>query len=124
MAEQTDEQLEGAWTFAYNQFSATRYTKDYAQYRSYYDGIQDLTFATAKFARAFGKIFEAFAYNRCQSVVDGIADRLRIKKIAVDEKAMASGGTGLQEQVDLIWRMNRFDRKQGEMFTESLKCGD
>lgn len=118
-----DVALENAWNWAYQQFQSTRYTRDYPTYRDYYDGIQDLTFATAKFARAFGKIFDAFAYNRCQTVVDSVADRLKIKKMAVDETLMA-GNAGLQEKVDLIWRFNRFDRKQGEMFTEALKCGD
>lgn len=107
-------------------------TARYQKYREYYDGIQALEFASAKFANTFGSQFQAFAYNRSAAVVDTIADRLQLVGMVVesDNTDLEAGG-GETDQADpvalaiaQIWQFNRMDRFQGEVHTEALKCGD
>lgn len=50
----------------------------YATCQDYYDGDQPLLFATEKFRNTFGNLFKEFADNLCPTVVDAVADRLKI----------------------------------------------
>jgi hypothetical protein len=120
---QTIEQLADDLKWAAAQFSSTRYKDSYKIYREYYDGIQNLAFATPKFNATFGKLFTEFAYNRSQSVVDAISDRLKLTGFT----ATAEGGAkdeATETDLQRIWRVNKMDRRQGEVHTEELKCGD
>lgn len=120
---QTTEQIAADLKWASDQFGSDRFSKAYPEYRDYYDGIQDLSFASLKFERAFGNMFEEFAYNRCGSVVDAIADRIRLLGMNVtNEKGDPDESN--QETLAKIWRVNQMDRKQGEAWTEGLKMGD
>lgn len=62
---------------------------DYERYDDYYRGHQPLQFATPKFESAFGKTFEAFAYNRCANVIEAFVDRLRIEGFDADDDEIA-----------------------------------
>ncbi|CAN5459548.1 hypothetical protein BH10ACI2_BH10ACI2_16110 [soil metagenome] len=45
-------------------------TANYAKAERYYDGDQDLKFATEKFESMFGSLFRAFALNLCPVICD------------------------------------------------------
>jgi len=45
-------------------------------FEDYYDGNHRLAFATRRFRQAFGSLFNAFADNWCESVVDAPVERL------------------------------------------------
>lgn len=121
---QTTDQMQADLTWAVAQFGTERYKTLYPRYRNYYNGVQDLTFATPKFTATFGQLFTEFAYNRCGSVVDSVADRLYLKGFTDSSRGVVTENTTLRDQIELIWRLNQMDRKQGELFTESLKMGD
>ncbi len=89
----------------------------YALVDRYYRGDQDLAFATPKFESAFGRLFEAFAYNRCAAVVDAHADRLHVEGFAATDPSHG-------EAAKRIWDRNRMDKRQGQLYTESLTSGD
>jgi hypothetical protein len=133
--------FEGDLLWAHTQFTDTRRAEKYLKTRNYYDGFQQMEFATVKFEQAFGNQFATFSYNRCASVIDAMADRLQLTGFDVegDDQALSgkemaeeeASGPGaeevedpLQEAIDAIWSANRLDRKQGELHTESLKTGD
>lgn len=129
---QTPEQLVADFKWAAEQYGSERYKTWYPQYRDYYNGIQNLAFATAKFNQTFGALFDTFAYNRCASVVDSIADRVKLlgfqpeavagnaeEGVEVDDAA----NDALNGILGLIWRENKMDRRQGEVTTESLIMG-
>lgn len=120
---QSVEQMANDLKWARDQFTSSRYTKDYRLYRDYYDGKQDLTFATPKFNATFGKLFVEFAYNRSQTVVDAISDRLKLQGFTATNPDGAED-EATNEKLKIIWTVNKMDRKQGEAHTESLKCGD
>src|SRR5687767_668169 len=69
----------------------------------YYDGHQNLAFASEKFLDAFGGLFHAFADNWCGIVVDAPADRLGINGFRVNEKPAAD------KRAKQIWERNELD---------------
>lgn len=89
----------------------------YSTYASYLDGIQPLSFASVKFRSAFGQLFEAFAYNRCSSVVDAHADRLRVTGFGADDPTIAQAAQDL-------WDANRMDVREGQVEVDQLALGD
>ena len=89
----------------------------YSTYAAYLDGRQPLEFASVKFRSAFGQLFEAFAYNRCASVVDAHADRLRVTGFGADDPAIAQAAQDL-------WDANRMDVREGQVEADQLALGD
>lgn len=86
----------------------------YDLYARYYLGDQDLAFATPKFETTFGRLFRAFAYNRCASVVDAHTDRLQVT---------GWDGPGA-DAATALWNDNRMDSRQGELWAEVMTAGD
>lgn len=123
---QTPEDLAKAVEWGYKALTGDRIA-EYAKYRNYYDGVQEMEFATDKFSNTFGDLFKTFAYNRCGTVVDSIADRLQLlgfTPTGIDENESPKEFKALKDEADLIFRQNRMDRLQGEQIQETLKCGD
>ncbi|MGI8403914.1 MAG: phage portal protein, partial [Thermomicrobiales bacterium] len=89
----------------------------YSTYAAYLDGRQPLSFASVKFRSAFGQLFEAFAYNRCASVVDAHADRLRVTGFGADDETIAQAAQDL-------WDANRMDVREGQVEADQLALGD
>jgi hypothetical protein len=89
--------------------------KQIKKYRRYYDGDHDLAFATNKFKNAFADLFKEFAYNMCPSVVDALADRLRITGF---------GKSPAGDQAWLIWQSNKMTQRAGEVHTDAFITGD
>jgi Phage portal protein, SPP1 Gp6-like len=121
----TAEQLTADIAWAQKTLSGGRVAK-YKEYREYYEGKQNLAFATDKFQQAFATLFETFAYNRCGSVIDATADRLRLHgftTVAPAGSKPASDDVN-QKTIDLIWRANRMDKKIGDFIREALLTGD
>jgi hypothetical protein len=85
-------------------------------YSAYYDGDHRLQFMTSKYKEAFGDLFEAFADNWCQLVVDIAVERLavigfRFGEDEADEEAWA------------IWQENNLDARQIAAHTDAVKLG-
>jgi Phage portal protein, SPP1 Gp6-like len=89
----------------------------YRLYRAYYAGEQRLAFATRKYRSAFARQFEAYAYNRAAPVCDAMADRLFVERFECDNEAAA-------DHAERLWRLNRMDRRQGEVHVGALVDGD
>jgi len=92
---------------------------DYATAGDYYYGRHRLAFATEKFRSAFGTLLRAFADNLCAVVVDTVADRLQVTGFADEE-----GDAAVSAEAAALWRVNRMDRRSGEVHSEALRCGD
>ena len=90
----------------------------YRLYRNYADGRQNLAFATPKYAATFGRLFEAFSYNRCSGVVDAHADRLQVEGFQSD------GNEAVAELAREIWDANRMDVRAGQVHREAVRAGD
>lgn len=104
-----------AW--AVDQFKDAARATRYAEYANYYDGVQELRFASKNLATALRGIFDALTYNRCAPVVDAVADRLHLTGF-VDP-----GGVTVEPAMD-IWAENRMDKREGEVNLEALQSGD
>ena len=125
-----DPEFEAAMKWAKVQLTGDRAGK-YSVARKYYDGEQDLVFATSKFSNTFGNIFKTFAYNRCGPVVDAMVDRLQLlgfdpvfpsdpNNPAANDEVIAA----VKADMERVFRLNRLDRKQNDLLQEALKCGD
>ena len=85
------------------------------RYSAYYDGDHPMQFATSKFKEAFGRLFETFADNWCQIVVDAPVERLKVVGFEVD-------GSPSDDAWEL-WQQNALDVESVIAHTEAGKCG-
>lgn len=110
---------------------------DYAKARKYYGGDHDLAFATPKFQSTFGSLFKSFAYNRCASVVDAMANALTVQSFSVRPVDIKAGlviepepGAGADPAADLgkqawaLWQLAGMHLREGEIYTEAGLTGD
>jgi len=102
---------------------AARYLREnrsrYTETENYYDGDQDLAFASDKFKNAFGSLFREFSLNLCPAVVDAVKDKLVITGFRAE-----SGGENIPEDAWKIWQQNRMGKRSGEIHKEAVKNGD
>lgn len=94
-------------------------SRRYAKLERYYSGVHELSFATEKFANAFGSQFREFAMNLCPAVCDAVKDKLKITGFAVD-----AGPADADLRAARIWDENRMGLRSGEVHKEALKNGD
>ena len=103
--------------WASDQFRDTGRIERYATYAAYFDGHQELKFASKNLALSLRGIFDALTYNRCSTVVDALSDRLHLTGF-VDPQ-----GVTVEPAADL-WAENRMDKREGEVNAEALIAGD
>ena len=94
-------------------------SRRYAKFERYYNGLHELSFATEKFANAFGTQFREFAMNLCPAVCDAVRDKLKITSFGVEEGPTDAGCDAMS-----IWDRNRMALRSGEVHKEALKNGD
>lgn len=83
-------------------------------YEDYYAGEHKLAFATQKFREAFGSLFEEFADDWTQLVVDAVEERLDVVGFRV--------GRDVEADDDLweLWQRNNLDAGSQQTHVESL----
>lgn len=89
-----------------------------ALFDSYYQGDHPLAFASQKFLEAFGGLFEAFADNWCQLVVDGEEERLHVEGFRFGDTKNAD------QDAWAIWQANGLDSASGMAHTDALVMGE
>jgi len=104
------------------------------RYADYYHGRHNLAFATPRFESAFGRLFRAFAYNRCGVVVDSMSDRLFVEGFEVPGKKNPEANEDgtlpsadpdpVEAAIRDIWEANRMDKRQGDVYADAATMGD
>lgn len=89
----------------------------YTLFRQYDEGDHRLLFATEKFLNAFGALFQEFADNMCDDVVDGITDRLQIIGWASSDKSV-------NLLADEVWDRNQGEARSGAVHRNGFREGD
>src|SRR5699024_6415865 len=79
---------------------------------------QPLAFATDKFKSAFGQTFEEFAYNRCDSVIGAMADRLQVTGFGANDNDTAG------KNARATWDDNDMGIRERQLEQEALGNGD
>jgi hypothetical protein len=122
---------------------------NYRVYREYYEGKQKLAFATDKFKNTFGAMFKEFSENACRTVVDSLADRMKIEGFRTSQADIATEDVPIPmpkaslEQVNTpparqkmivkdplaealmtIWKDEKMTRKATKVHKEALRLGD
>jgi hypothetical protein len=83
---------------------------------NYYEGNHPLGFATPKFREAFGTLFEQFADNWCDLVVDAVEERLNVQGFRLGEQKGDA-------EAWRIWQANQLDADSRVAHTEALIHG-
>lgn len=95
---------------------------EFDRYNDYYEGRHPLLFATPKFRSAFGRLFEEFADNWCEIVVDVPADRIRVEGFRIPSEE------GSPDEADqaawTIWQRNHLDAESDLAHIEGLIYGE
>jgi hypothetical protein len=86
-------------------------------YDDYYEGRHPLAFASEKFLKAFGGLFESFADNWCDLVVDAVEERLNVTGFRVEADAKGDDAAWR------IWQANNLDADSQMGITEALVNG-
>lgn len=89
----------------------------YRLFIDYDQGNHRLLFATDKFRNTFGSLFQEFADNLCDDVVDAITDRLQIAAWTSTDKA-------LNKAVDEVWERNQGESRAGAVHRNGFREGD
>jgi hypothetical protein len=84
-------------------------------YERYYDGEHRMAYATSKFREAYGEMFEAFATNWCELVVDIAVDRLKILGFLFGEDQA-------DDDAAAIWQANNLDAGAIKAHTTAIKA--
>jgi hypothetical protein len=91
------------------------------RYDAYYRGEHRLAFATEKFRKAFGSLFEEFADNWCELVVDAVDERLDVEGFRIptddpnDEDPQKADADAWE-----MWQRNRLDAESQMGHVEAL----
>lgn len=112
-----------------------RRSETYVLARRYLEGDHRLAFATKDWTSQFGRLFAAFADNLCPSVVYAVRNRLSVIgfQAAGDEDPetgeeldgdRVGDAAGPADAAWAIWNRNGMDRRQKELYLESLLGGD
>lgn len=88
------------------------------KFESYYAGNHRLAFATDKFRATFGYLFNAFADNWCDLVVDASAERLAVQGFRFGDSEEADDAAW-----DL-WQHNFLDADANMAMLEAVKLGE
>lgn len=91
---------------------------DLRLYDAYYEGDHRLQFATPKFRTAFGSLFNAFADNWCDLVVDAVEERLNIEGFKLPGGDQAGNNKAWK-----FWQANQMDADSQLAHKESLIGG-
>jgi Phage portal protein, SPP1 Gp6-like len=87
-------------------------------YDDYYNGIQRLSFATAKYREAFGRLLDPLSDNWCQLVVDASVERLKVEGFRFGPTDQPA-----DEDAWAMWQANYLDADQALVHTEASKSG-
>ncbi len=117
-------------------FRDSSLAESYTTASDYYNGHHDLGFATTAYHNTFRDLLKATTCNRCRSVVDAHADRLKVigfsdegteersPETADDTPADVASGKAPREMAWDLWRQNRMDKRAGEIHQEAFTTGD
>lgn len=105
---------------------------DYKIYDDYYRGEQRILGPTASAYTGAMSFLKSFSENLCATVVDICKDRLKLTNFTHDQKVAEQADDNLDtvpvdktaDRITEIWRENRMDELQGEVYLETLKSGD
>ncbi|MGE0138647.1 MAG: phage portal protein [Ilumatobacteraceae bacterium] len=86
--------------------------------REYYDGVHNLAFSSQKFRETFGGLFNAFADNWCEVVVDAAEERLNVLGFRVSPTEPNDDTTARD-----IWQRNEMDAQSQMAHQEALITG-
>lgn len=95
------------------------------KYLKYYDGDQDLVFATQRFQDHYGGLFKELAVNICSVIVQALVERQKVQGISVPIADPAPNGPQRTYDKDAwaMWQRNGMDAHSNEHHTVTATTG-
>lgn len=90
-----------------------------ALYRDYIDGEHRLAFASSKFRQHFGNLFNAFADNWCETIINASVERMNVEGFRVGPE-----DEGADKEAWEIWQRNDLDSVSSLAWMESQVSGE
>lgn len=88
-----------------------------APYDAYFEGDQNLAFATSKWREAFGSLFAQAVSNWCPLIVESRVERISVQGIRFDDSEDAD------ERAWEVWQENGLDDESDQLHEEAIKLG-
>jgi hypothetical protein len=95
----------------------TRITK----FLAYYEGDQDLSFATTRFKEHYGGLFKELAVNICGVIVQAMVERMKVQGISIP--ASEEQPRAYDEEAWAMWQRNNLDSHSQEHHTVTATSG-
>jgi hypothetical protein len=107
----------------------------YRTYRDYLEGRHPMLFPTDEYRRAFGTTMRNFFYNRCATVVDAHADRMRVQGFGSSDEdeyrarryrgeQVTRDTATIAQRAQQVWDANQMDVREGQIDKEAFAMGD
>lgn len=95
------------------------------KYLNYYDGNQDLAFATQRFQDHYGGLFKELAVNICSVIVQAMVERMRVQGISIPVKTDDPDAPQRTYDADAwaMWQRNGMDSHSNEHHTVTAATG-
>lgn len=100
-----------------------RQTEEMDEYREYYEGEQELKYATEEFTRAFGDLFGDLKANWCEVAISATSDRLEMDRILYRDEEDGEVNEEITQAVWQVLRDNEIDDLENELYSSSMVEG-
>ena len=88
--------------------------------RSYYEGEQELKYATLEFKRAFGEEFGDLVANWCEVAISATEDRLEMDRVVFRPGELEPIDENVTEAIWKIMLQNNIDELENELYSSSM----
>ena len=95
------------------------------KYLNYYNGDQDLSFATERFREHFAGLLSELSVNICGVIVQAMVERMKVQGISVptNEDDPTKPQRAYDEDAWRMWQRNGLDAASGEHHTQTATTG-
>lgn len=95
------------------------------KYLNYYEGDQDLSFASEKFKEHFGGMLKELSVNICGVIVQAMVERMKVQGISVptNEEDPNKPQRAFDEDAWAMWQRNSLDARSQEHHTGTATTG-
>jgi hypothetical protein len=95
-------------------------TDEMTEYRDYFNGDQELKFATEEFERAFGAKFKDLKLNWCETAITAIEERLELDRIVLRDGEDGEVDDDLTARLRDIFRDNDLEALENELYSSAM----
>lgn len=93
------------------------------KFLNYYEGDQDLSFASEKFRQHYGGLFKELSVNICGVTVQAMVERMKVQGITTPTNEPDQQGAAYDSDAWAMWQRNALDSHSQEHHTQTAITG-